>query len=174
MTNKVFALRKIRKYVTDEAATLIYKQTILPIFDYAGFLLISLSNSDKYDLQVMQNDALRFCKGIQLLDKVSIAKIHDSIHLLSLEQRGQKQLLNIMFIQARKGRSREIINVNTRRQQKYVFKLESKMGGKYQKSPYFLGTRLWDNIDKESQELPCKFAFKKKIDSLYKKYSPLL
>ena len=103
-----------------------------------------------------------------------IAKIHDSIHLLSLEQRRQKQLLNIMFIQARKGRSREIINVNTRRQQKYVFKLESKMGGKYQKSPYFLGTRLWDNIDKESQELPCKFAFKKKIDSLYKKYSPLL
>ena len=42
----------------------------------------------------------------------------------------------------------------TRRQAKYVFKLETKMGGKYQKSPYVLGTRLWDSMDKESQDLP--------------------
>ena len=48
------------------------------------------------------------------------------------------------------------------------------MGGKYQKSPYFLGTRLLDAMDKASQDLPCKFAFKKKVDSMYKKYSPLL
>ena len=48
------------------------------------------------------------------------------------------------------------------------------MGRKYKKSPYFLGTRLWDNIDKERQELPCKFAFKKKIDAMYTKYNPLL
>ena len=48
------------------------------------------------------------------------------------------------------------------------------MERKYQKSPYVLGTRLWDIMDKESQDLPCKFAFKKKVDSMYKKYSPLL
>ena len=53
-----------------EAFILVYKQTILPIFDYVGFLLISLNNSDKYDLHVIQNDALRFCKSIQLLDKI--------------------------------------------------------------------------------------------------------
>ena len=88
---------------------------------------------------------------------------------MSLEQRRQKQLLNIMFNQARKGIARNVTNVNTRRQAKYVFKRDTKMGRKYQKSPYFLGTRLWDNIDKETQELPCKFAFKKKIDLMYKK-----
>ena len=122
----------------------------------------------------MQNDAIRFCKGVLLLDKVAIAKLHDTIGLLSLEQRRQKQVLNIMFIQALKGRSREITNVNTRRQAKYVFKLETKMGRKYQKSPFFLGTRLWDSIDKETQDLPCRYAFKRKIESLYKKYSPLI
>ena len=87
-------------------------------FDYTGFLLISLNTSDKHDLQVMQNDALRFCKGILLLDKVAITNLHDTIGLLSLEQRKQNQLVNIMFIQALKGRSREITNVNTRRQTK--------------------------------------------------------
>ena len=86
------------------------------------FLLISLNNGDKHDLQIIQNDVLRFCKNVQMLDMVSVAKIHDSVNLLSLEQRRQKQLLNLMYIQARKGRSRAITNVNTRNQTKYVFK----------------------------------------------------
>ena len=33
----------------------------MPIFDYAGFMLLSLGVEDKKDLQIMQNDALRFC-----------------------------------------------------------------------------------------------------------------
>ena len=93
---------------------MVYKQTILPILDYAGFLLISLNNNDKHDLQIMQNDALRFCKGLQLLDNVAIKTLHDSISLLSLEQRRKKQLLNIMFNHARKGIARDVTNVNTR------------------------------------------------------------
>ena len=166
VNNNIFALRKIRKYLTDHAAILVYKQTILPIFDYAGFMLISLNNGDKYDLQVIQNDALSFCKNIYMSDKISIPKIHDSICLLSLEQRRQKQLLNIMHIQALKGNSRVVTNVNTRRQTKYVFKTDTKMGKKYQRSSFFLDTRLWDALDKETQDLPCRYAFKKKIASL--------
>ena len=146
----------------------------MPILDYAGFLLISLSNGEKGELQIMQNDALRYCKGIKLLDKVAVAKIHDSIGLLSLEQRRQKQLLSIMFIHAKKGRSRNVTNRNTRSQTKYVFKTPAKMGNKYQKSPYYLGTRLWDTLEKTTQEIPCKYAFKKYVDSIYKKYNPLM
>ena len=94
VNNKIFMLRKLRKYLTKEAAISVYEQTILPILDYAGFfLLISLNNGDKLDFQVIQYDALRFCKNIQLLDKISIPKIHDDVGLLSLEQRRQKQLL---------------------------------------------------------------------------------
>ena len=39
--NKIFKLRKLRKFLTFDAAISVYKQTILPIIDYAGFLLIS-------------------------------------------------------------------------------------------------------------------------------------
>ena len=72
------------------------------MFDYAGFLLISVSIGIKHDLQVMQNDALRFCKGIKLQDKVSIPILHNSIKLLSLEQRRQKQVLKLMYVQSQK------------------------------------------------------------------------
>ena len=174
ISNRMFQLRKIRKYVNTHAATLIYKQTILPIFDYPGFLLISVNNGEKHDLQIMENDAIRFCKGLKLLDKVSIPVIHNSIHLLSLEQRRQKQILKIMYIQSQKGRSRAVTNVNTRSQTKYVFKTDTKIGKKYEKSPYYLGTRLWNGLDKVTQDSDSIYTFNKKICRLYNKYNPLL
>ena len=174
VNNRMFQLRKICKYITNHAATLIYKQTILPIFDYPGFLLTSLNSGDKHDLQVIQNDALRFAKSLKLLDMIPIPQLHNSVHLLSLEQRRQKQLLKIMFIHAQKGKSREVTNVNTRSQRKYVFKTETKISRKYEKSCYYLGTRLWNVLDKETQESDSIFSFRKKLDKLYKKYSPLL
>ena len=48
------------------------------------------------------------------------------------------------------------------------------MGKKYQRSSFYLGTRLWDALDKTTQDIPCKYAFKRKIDTLYKKYCPLI
>ena len=62
-----------------------------------------------------------------LLDKVSIPKIHNSVRLLSLEQRRQKQLLIVMIIHTKKGKSRSVTNINTRSQTKNVFKTETKI-----------------------------------------------
>ena len=174
VNSRIFQLRKVRKYMNVHAAILVYKQTILPILDYSGFLLISVNDGVKHDLQIMQNDSLRFCKGIKLLDKISIPILHNSIKLLSLEQRRQIQLLKLMYIQSQKGRMRAITNVNTRSQTKYVFKTESKIGKKYEKSPYYLGTRLWNLLEKDTQESDSIYSFKKKILKLYKKYNPLL
>ena len=62
--NKIFLLRKIQQYIDSGSALLIYKQTILPIFDYPGFMCLSLNVNDKRDLQIMQNDALHFCYNV--------------------------------------------------------------------------------------------------------------
>ena len=51
----LFKLRKLRKFITQFCAISIYKQTILPLLDYAGFLLQSINVSDRSDLQVLQN-----------------------------------------------------------------------------------------------------------------------
>ena len=55
---------KKKSYINDESALLIYKQTILPFFDYAGFMCICLNVGDKRDLQIMQNDALHYCYNV--------------------------------------------------------------------------------------------------------------
>ena len=39
--SKLFTLRKLRHYITEKCALAIYKQTILPVFDYVGFMLVA-------------------------------------------------------------------------------------------------------------------------------------
>ena len=69
VVNKLFNLRKFRHFITEKCALAIYKQTILPVLDYAGFVLISCNKSDRHDLQVLQNDALRTCFNVKRRDK---------------------------------------------------------------------------------------------------------
>ena len=44
----------------------------------------------------------------------------------------------------------------------------------YEKSPFYLGTRLWNSLDKETQESDSIYSFKRKIQGIYKKYNPLV
>ena len=96
--NKIFMLRKIRKFITFHAAILIYKQTILPIIDYAGFMSIACNNSIKEDFQILQNDILRICCRYTRSDKVSIARLHKECKIIGVEQRMRRQLLWLMFL----------------------------------------------------------------------------
>ena len=100
----------------------IYKQTILPLLDYSGFMQISAHASDKYDLQLLQNNALRVCHNVKLRDRFLIERMHIRANLLSLDQRRQKQVLFLMFIY--KDRHENVGRVhprNTRAAQAYSF-----------------------------------------------------
>ena len=92
--NKVYILRKIRRHLTYKAAIQVYKQLILPIFDYSGFLLLACNKDKKKDLQVIQNDALRFCDSIKRDDRVLLETLHNKANLASFEQRRSIQLCN--------------------------------------------------------------------------------
>ena len=49
ITSKIYSLVKIRDLITTKCALVIYKQTILPLFDYSGFIIISCNISDRTD-----------------------------------------------------------------------------------------------------------------------------
>ena len=97
---KIFVLYKIRKYIDNGTALLIYKQAILPLMEYAGFVLVSCNIGQRNELQVLQNNALRLCKRHFLRDHVRIEYLHEqcNIHVLGLEQRRRKQLLRLMYL----------------------------------------------------------------------------
>ena len=101
ISNRFFMLRKIRKYLTFDAAVLVYKQTILPIIDYAGFLLVATRKEDRNDLQKIQNEVLRCCNNTKLSDRVSTRTLHAKCKIISIEQHMRKQLLWLMYILSR-------------------------------------------------------------------------
>ena len=72
---KIYSLIKIRDMIMTTCAITIYKQTILPILDYSGFISISCNISDRNDLQTLQNHALRICYNVRLQDRVSIVDL---------------------------------------------------------------------------------------------------
>ena len=78
--NKLFILMKLRPYITEKCAISIYMQTILPLFDYVGFMIVSCNKSDRYDLQVIQKDALRTCYNVVEIDSLSLTRIIDRIY----------------------------------------------------------------------------------------------
>ena len=72
----------------------------------------------------------------RLSDRVLIDLLHKKAKLLSLEQRGQKQLLTLMYIYSKNDNIRY---VPARATAKFIFKIESKIGTKYEHSPYYMG-----------------------------------
>ena len=171
---KIFCLRKLRKYISFDVAVQIYKQTILPYFDYGGFLGLSFTKEKKGDLQVMQNDILRICNKSKLTDKVSIEKLHQKATILSLEQRREKQVLMLMYVYSKNDNVRRITGRETRLADKFVFKTDTKIGTKYENSPFYRGTKLWDKLEKDVQLCDNRWAFKKFLLPLYKNYKNIL
>ena len=103
----------------EKSALSIYKQTILPAFDYAGFVLIFCNKSDRHDLQVIQNDTLCICFNVKRRDKYSVVKMHKQAKLLSLEQRRSLQLLHLMYLHKNNINNKRILNTRAARREHF-------------------------------------------------------
>ena len=151
---KLFMLRKIRRNITKGGAISLYKQMILPLFDYRGFLLLSCNLGQKRELQKIQNHCIRTCLLYNRIEHITIDRLHFEMRLVSLEQRRQVQCLVLMYRLSKKEMYIKRTNVNTRGNVKIKFKLMTRCSGKYLGSPLYRGSLLWDKLEKEIQNLP--------------------
>ena len=168
--SKLFTLRKLRRYITEKCAIAIYKQTILPVFDYVGFMLISCNQSDRHDLQVIQNDALRTCYNVRRRDRLSVKHMHAKAKLLSLDQRRRIQLLGLMFIHKYNHVNMRIPPRNTRDADRELFYVERFNNCKYKNSPYYKGAEIWKTSPIDLTQCPSVSHFKMCLKRLYKSY----
>ena len=97
---KITFFRKIRKFVTTQAASLIYKVTILPILEYADFVFDHNIQYISEKFQVLQNQALYTVYGQHFLPfdmKVSSETIHRKCELSRLKHRRKLHMLLFIF-----------------------------------------------------------------------------
>ena len=166
VSNRLFNLRKLRHYITEKAAVSIYKQTILPVFDYPGFIIISCNKSDRHE-QILQNDALRTCFNVKRRDKLSIATMHKRANLLSLEQRRTFQLLHLMFIHKENVDNLRIPERNTCAAQRDQFYVERYNTIQFKNSPFFKGSELWKLLPNDIVLIDSIFQFKQALKRRY-------
>ena len=167
---KLFTLMKIRKFIDKNTADIIYKQTILPIFDYGGFLIDSCTKKSRDDLQKLQNKALRIVHGFKLINSPGVKDLHNRSCLLSLEQRREKQLLHLMLWFSKSKNNLVKCKRRTRLQCKINFKVLPLKTRKYINSPMNRGNILWNKLTLEEQSTFSNPLFKLILDKKYKTY----
>ena len=118
----------------------------------------------------MQNDVLRICNNSKLADRISIEFLHKKANLLSLEQRREKQVLMLMYLYSQKDNVRKICARETRSTNKCIFKTDTKVGTKYENSPFYRGTKLWNILIRDVQFAENRWIFKGHLLKMYKKY----
>ena len=171
---KLFIFRKIRPFLTEFSSVMLYKHMILPFIEYAGFMLLSCTLEDRRELQRCQNDALRLCTLSRIADRIKIEDLHVKCNIISLEQCRRIQLLMIMYKKSKDLDLHKKFARNTRVSDRIVFKTDQFEGTLYKRSPYFIGSKMWDSLSKADIDLPDIFSFKKRVKCNNRKYVDLL
>ena len=167
---KVYMLGKLRYYIDKATALLVYKQAVLPYFDYSGFLLLSATQKQIKDLQTLQNNALRICLRYNLVDRVSEERLHNEALLQKLEQRRKKQLMKLMYYQSKNVKNVKKSERQTRAADKIVFKIPGKCNTKFLNSTYYIGAQLWNDLTLNVQRSENIVKFDKSITPLFDVY----
>ena len=163
-TNKVKQLKKMRNFLTTEAAMLVYKNMMMPILEYGDVFLTAVSKENRDKCQIVQNKALRIVHRVDNLYGTDL--MHKESKLLKLKHRRVQHLLNFMHSKRDKqglGRARRRSGVRTRASYKSNFVLRKPNTEKYKRCASYVGPKLWNNLPSSVQKLENKVMYKTKI-----------
>ena len=155
-------LNKTRHYITEDAATKIYKTMILPYLDYGDIIFINSNQKQLKKLQTLQNRALRTCLNTRLETPIEI--LHQSIQIPKLNARREAHLINFMFKYRNNNKFLNNRNVRTRLHDAPVFNTVKPNNEKYKNNVFYnrLGPmrdfrchhcNTWQKVANPQQEL---------------------
>ena len=164
VNSRIFQLGKLRKFITSNIACTIYKQTILPLIEYAD-LVIDSGPPDKITrLQNLQDRAIRIIDDgrhgaldidvVSNLYRITPLKIRRAEHLSLVMFRLKSDPLRI---------EHDRPNIHLRGRKKIKFKKYKRQNEKYLRSIFNRGVTLWDRIPEQVQRSTTKVKFKREI-----------
>ena len=103
------------------------------------------------NLPIIQKKYFRICNKSKFTDRISIKHLHSKKKLLRLEQRRQKQLLMLMYIYSKHNNEQYVGGRQTHSANKFMLKIETKIETKYENSPFYRGTELWNKLQRDTQ-----------------------
>ena len=157
---RVFSLDKLKELMDQHTAVLVYKQTILPHFDYCSFLVEGAKKSRIKKQQTLQNRALRVCtRKFNIIHRTK--DIHEECGVEMLDKRREAQLALMMFKLAVKAELRPVENPRTRGDLKIKIPCRRAKLQKFKKGPQARGIKLWNRMKPEVQKSKSVTEFKR-------------
>ena len=144
-------------------ALLLYKQMILPTFDYCDFVIESGPEGLVGDLQTVQNHCLRCCKGIMDPRDISRIELHTSCSCKWLHCRRKENLLGLMYKHSRVSDNLIAPMRVLRSNVMMKLKLQRPKGNQYKLSPLYRGSFVWDKLHADDQKIATYECFMNKI-----------
>ena len=160
MAQKLTSFRRVRKSISERTAVLLYKATILPIFDYNDFYYNLLTAQQLTKMQRLQNRALRIVFGPK---KLSVDEMHTAARVDYLEIRRENHLLALMFNRAWDDQYRDTTARITRQADAILLTVPRAKTAKYAKAPIVLGSRIWNDLPVTVRTAKTKLALKNGI-----------
>ena len=168
---RVYQLSCIRRYIYIEAntASLIYKQMILSLSDYADAMIKSGPPGDVQQLERLHEKAITIVDNKQH-PKATLDQLRNIYKICSIDVRQDEHVCSLMY---RLSKNTELIlhhrpRVRLRNRDKIKFKPYKRTYEKYLKSPLARGISLWDRLPEGVQKWTTKFKFKRAVqDILY-------
>ena len=105
---RLVTFAKVRKFMDKMTSSLVYKQTILPYFDYISLITESCIKRKIKKLQPLQNKAVKIIMGRNnYVSTEDMMLLHKELKLEMLSTRRKRFMLNFVF-----KYSKDIQNVN--------------------------------------------------------------
>ena len=164
VSQKLKQFRHMRFFLDVKAATLVYKNMILPMIEYGDMFLTGATACNRKRLQILQNRGLRCALG---KDKYfSVNDLHRDAKLLKLKYRRDLHMLSYMFDMAQihtNVRNRRDNGVKTRSCDKKLLKIRKPNTERFKKSLAYRGPKRWNALPKELQLLTTRDQFSHRI-----------
>ena len=158
--------RKIRKFITVDAASLIYKGTILPILEYADFVFDYDIQYMNNKLQTLQNQGLYtvFNQHYWAYDaKDSTETLHRKANMFRLKHRRKIHILSFIFNYRTDQNMLDIREIRTRRHDGVLFKNIPTDHFKVKQDPMYRAITIWNELPVHIRNSDTKEILKKMI-----------
>ena len=162
VSHKLYILSRLRRYLSDRAALLIYKSMVLPYMDYSDVVYTKAAEADLDRLQRLQNRALKICLNSNRHE--STEYIHRQTKVPLLDNRRKNHLLSYMYKQKDLGINLDIPRINTRSADAPRFVLRQPNLSCYKRSVEYEGAKAWNRLPNSLKLTPNYLSFKNKIN----------
>ena len=155
---KITLLAKLKKYLRDDSALLIYKTMLLPYFDYADVIFCKANQKDISKLQTLQNKCLRICMGKER--RFDTNRAHKLSNVPFLEDRREAHVGNFMYKRKSKPGLLNRREIRTRAHDAPLFNVPIPRCEAFKRSVSYHGSSTWNGLRTEIRNTNNYLSFK--------------